>query len=274
MRSRWVCRRRHVLIQKPFMRRITGCVAVPIARVATAMSRNLLLPRRPHILPGARVSDSTGRRPRRILRNAAPGRRRTRIVIDPIHNVSHSNVRANIVRGNYRRAFPFIHNNPRTVNSRAKFLLGQRLRPGTQIRVVAIEKPPTLFHIQENHRAFRKSFTAPGGRSGLCVCKPCLNGILFIGKLPGSPSLIQQQKSKSLRLHRASFANPRVGLLSRRRAQPIAREGKGLAKKRQRGVAGILVAVETRKVARFGGNGWMRIKPCKAERNHRKGRQE
>ena len=256
------------------MRPIARCVTIPIACVTPAMSRHFFLPRRPHILPDTRIRNATRRRRRWILRHAAPGRWRTRIVINPVHNVSDSDVRPNVVRGNNRRAFPFIHHNPRTINSRAKFLLRQRLRPRTQIRAVPVKKSAALFHIQKNHRAFRKALPPSGRRRGSRIRKPSLNRILFIGKLPGSPSLIQQQKAKSLRFHQASLANPRIGLLSRRRAQPITGKGIGFAKQRQRGVTGILVAVKSQKAVNFGGTGSRRIKLCEANRNSRKGKQK
>src|SRR5882757_7935902 len=226
MRSRRVRRTRYVFIQEPFVRRIARRITISIARIASAMSRHFLLPRRPHILPHTRISNSTGRRRRWVLWNATPRRSRARVVINPIHHICHPDMRPDIIGGNNRRAFPFIHHNSRTINSRPEHLPAQSLRPRSQVRMIAIKKPSALFHIQKNRRACRESFPARGGRGGLRVRKSSRDGIFFVGKLPGSPSLIQKEKTKSLRLHDTTFTNPRIGLFTRRRAQPIACKGK------------------------------------------------
>jgi len=180
-------------------------------------------------------------------------------------------MRANIVGGNNLRTSSFIHHNSRTINPRMVFLSCQRLRPRSQIRMISVGKSATLFHVQKYHRAFRKALPPGRRRPGSSISESRLDRIFFTGRLTGSSPLVQKQKSKSLRLHHAAFANPGITFFAGRRAQPIACEGIGFAKHRQRFVAGILVAIEAHIAAPIGRVRSSRPRSCEAKRNPRNG---
>src|SRR5579863_8425640 len=226
-------------MQSRHPRRIAASIRVV---VRLTLRRKVPSLRRLGKLPDFSKASPTLRRSRRLPRKRAPRRRRANVVGHKKCNLSSRSVLPNIVR-RHDTDFAFFRRNPRAINPGAKSRRSYRVYPGVDVRLLLGEHPPTLFDVEKNDRARRKSFSSGSHSSSLSIRLAERTGIS--PQLAVKPPIEQNQKSKSSRLNFRALPRPGIGAVPRRIVQPVSGKGEGLAQNSKTCVARIFIAVKT-----------------------------
>src|SRR6266850_6142697 len=178
------------------------------------------------------------------MRSNTSGRWSASVVVDPVDEFCRLDLLANEIRGDEREAFAFINRDRRTIDAGAEAEANEFRGPKFQVVEVGAGKTATLLYVQKDDGTARKTLAVCSSRSSPRIFSDSLQGIGLIAQLTGSRSSEEQGKTKSVRAKKFAFAGPGNGFFTGRRAKPVAREGKGFAKNRQRGIARIVVPIE------------------------------
>src|SRR6266581_9218080 len=164
-------------VEEPGVGGVARSVAISIHMISRGTpGREFFAARRLRELPDGGVGDAAFRGWRRILRDNTSGRRRARVVIDPVDEAAAADVVTDVVGGDDRSPTAFADGHARAIHARAITGPCQLVNPSAQINVIHGRQAATFFDIQKNYGVRRKAFFLCRGGGLVCV-----SGSLFLG---------------------------------------------------------------------------------------------
>src|SRR5579864_2389791 len=263
--SRWVLRACRVHVDEQLLRGESGRIAVAITRIvcSTTCSDVAALGRLGELPYACKRHAALGRR-WSVPRKGAARRGRTRVIRDPVRYFSGAFILANVFGGNYRYSVSLGRGNSRTVDACAKSAGIHTIDPGIEVGLLLREHAAAFLLVEKDERSLWKSFSMRGNDGSGGIGAAQCGGVAGFAQFCVQTAIEEHKESESGLLDCVPLAHPRVVGRARRHIQPIARERESSAQTGQIGIAGILVAIESKirgvrtSLARLDSRVWLR----------------
>lgn len=137
-----------VKVEKPGVRGVARDVAIAVGVIGSgATRRKFLAARRLRELPNGGVGDTACGCRLRIARDDAAGRRRARVIEDPVSEATLAEIVANVVGGDDGHTVAFVDGHARAIDSCAITGARECIDPGAQVCVILCRQTAAFLYI-------------------------------------------------------------------------------------------------------------------------------